>query len=52
MATQTPTIDSQVHAYERNRPERPWNAFLEGPDEVTGDNMVAAMDASASSGLC
>ena len=45
MATQTPTIDSQVHAYERNRPERPWNAFLEGPDEVTGDHMVAAMDA-------
>ena len=44
MATQTPTIDSQVHAYERNRPERPWNAFLEGPDEVTGDDMVAAMD--------
>ena len=45
MATHTPTIDSQVHAYERNRPERPWNAFLEGPDEVTGDDMVAAMDA-------
>ena len=42
---QTPTIDSQVHAYERNHPERPWNAFLEGPDEVTGDDMVAAMDA-------
>ncbi len=45
MATQTTTIDSQVHAYERNRPERPWNAFLEGPDEVTGDDMVAAMGA-------
>ena len=45
MATQTPTIDSQVHAYERNRPERPWNAFLEGPDEVTGDDMVKAMSA-------
>ena len=45
MATQTPTIDSQVHAYERNRPDRPWNAFLEGPDEVTGDDMVAAMNA-------
>ena len=42
MATQTITIDSQVHAYERNRPERPWNGFLEGPDEVTGDDMVAA----------
>ena len=45
MATQTPTIDSQVHAYERNRPERPWIGFLQGPDEVTGNDMVAAMDA-------
>ncbi len=45
MATRTPTIDSQVHAYERNRPERPWSSFLQGPDEVTGDDMVAAMDA-------
>ena len=45
MATRTPTIDSQVHAYERNRPERPWSGFLQGPDEVTGDDMVAAMDA-------
>ena len=45
MATRTPTIDSQVHAYERNRPERPWRGFLQGPDEVTGDEMVAAMDA-------
>ena len=45
MATQTPTIDSQVHAYERNRPERPWRNFLPGPGEVTGDDMVAAMDA-------
>ena len=45
MATQTLTIDSQVHSYERNRPERPWNATLEGPVEVTGDDMVAAMDA-------
>ena len=45
MATRTPTIDSQVHAYERNRPERPWRGFLQGPDEVTGDDMVAAMDA-------
>ena len=50
MATQTPTIDSQVHAYERNRPGRPWNAFLEGPDEVTGDDMVAAMGAVGVSG--
>ena len=44
MATQNPIIDSQVHAYERNRPERPWAGFLQGPDEVTGDDMVAAMD--------
>ena len=39
------TIDSQVHAYERNRPERPWSGELAGPAEVTGDDMVAAMDA-------
>ena len=45
MATRTPTIDCQVHCYERNRPERPWQGRLEGPEEVTGDNMVAAMDA-------
>ena len=45
MTTHTPTIDSQVHAYERNSPERPWQGFLQGPDEVTGDDMVAAMDA-------
>ena len=50
MATQrntpvTPTIDSQVHAYERDRPERPWAGSWGGPPEVTGDNMVVAMDA-------
>ena len=45
MATQSPTIDSQVHSYERDRPERPWSGTLKGPDEVTGDDMVAAMDA-------
>ena len=45
MATQTTTIDSQVHAYERNSPERPWAGTLRGPDEVTGDDMVVAMDA-------
>jgi len=39
------TIDSQVHAYERNHPGRPWAATLAGPPEVTGDDMVAAMDA-------
>ena len=39
------TIDAQVHAYERDHPGRPWHAVLHGPDEVTGDDMVAAMDA-------
>jgi L-fuconolactonase len=39
------TIDSQVHAYERNHPGRPRIGTLQGPAEVTGDQMVAAMDA-------
>lgn len=39
------TIDVQVHAYERNHPGRPWVGHLPGPAEVTGDDMVAAMDA-------
>ena len=39
------TIDCQVHCYQRNHAERPWLGFLTGPDEVTGDDMVAAMDA-------
>ncbi len=39
-----PIIDSQVHAYERNHPGRPWAGFLHGPAEATGDQMVAAMD--------
>jgi L-fuconolactonase len=38
------TIDAQVHAYERNHPGRPWAAVLHGPPEVTGKDMVAAMD--------
>jgi predicted TIM-barrel fold metal-dependent hydrolase len=38
-------IDAQVHAYERNHPGRPWSTVLTGPPEVTGDQMVAAMDA-------
>jgi predicted TIM-barrel fold metal-dependent hydrolase len=38
-------IDAQVHAYERNHPGRPWAATLHGPSAVTGDDMVAAMDA-------
>jgi predicted TIM-barrel fold metal-dependent hydrolase len=39
------TIDVQVHAYERNHPGRPWVGTLVGPAEVSGDQMVAAMDA-------
>ncbi len=39
------TIDAQVHAYERDHPGRPWAAVLHGPPEVTGEDMVAAMDA-------
>jgi predicted TIM-barrel fold metal-dependent hydrolase len=38
------TIDAQVHAYERDHPGRPWRAVLHGPPEVTGDQMVAAME--------
>ena len=45
MTTRPLTIDCQVHCYERNRPERPWHGHLEGPEEVTGDDMVAAMAA-------
>jgi len=40
-----PTIDAQVHAYERDHPGRPWANVLAGPPEVTGEQMVAAMDA-------
>jgi predicted TIM-barrel fold metal-dependent hydrolase len=39
------TIDCQVHTYERNHSGRPWVGHLQGPPEVTGDDMVAAMDA-------
>ncbi len=41
----TPVIDCQVHAYERDHPGRPWAGTLAGPDQVTGDDMVSAMDA-------
>ena len=44
MSTVHPTIDAQVHAYERNHPDRPWAGTLAGPPEVTGDDMVDAMD--------
>ena len=39
------TIDAQVHCYERDHPGRPWHSVLHGPAEMTGDQMVAAMDA-------
>ena len=39
-----PIIDAQVHCYERNHPGRPWAAVLAGPPEVTGPDMVKAMD--------
>jgi predicted TIM-barrel fold metal-dependent hydrolase len=45
-----PIIDAQVHSYERNHPGRPWHAVLAGPPEVTGDQMVAAMDAAGVDG--
>ncbi|MFO1188923.1 MAG: amidohydrolase family protein [Alphaproteobacteria bacterium] len=44
------TIDAQVHVYERNRPGRPWHAVLHGPNEVTGKDMVAALDANGVDG--
>lgn len=37
-------IDAQVHVYERNHPGRPWANKLHGPPEMTGDQMIAAMD--------
>ena len=43
-------IDVQVHAYERNHPGRPWAGVLHGPPEVTGDDMVKAMDAAGVDG--
>ncbi len=40
-----PIIDSQVHAYAANTPDRPWHSVPNWPDHVTGNEMVAAMDA-------
>jgi predicted TIM-barrel fold metal-dependent hydrolase len=40
-----PIIDSQVHAYEANTPQRPWDTVPNWPEHVTGDEMIAAMDA-------
>ena len=40
-----PVIDCQVHAYAANTPARPWANTPNWPAHVTGDEMVAAMDA-------
>ncbi len=40
-----PIVDVQVHAYEADHAARPWVDHLAGPAHVTGDEMVAAMDA-------
>ena len=37
-------IDSQVHVYAANTPDRPWHRVPNWPDHVTGDEMVEAMD--------
>ena len=37
-------IDSQVHAYEANTANRPWDTIPNWPKQVTGDQMVEAMD--------
>ena len=37
-------IDSQVHAYAANTPQRPWHNVPNWPPHVTGDEMCAAMD--------
>ena len=49
MPDSTPTIDCQVHAYDRNN-ESNFRAVLTGPATVTGDAMVAAMDANGVDG--
>ena len=40
-----PIIDSQVHAYAANTPDRPWHMTPNWPPSVNGEEMVAAMDA-------
>lgn len=37
-------IDSQVHAYEANTPQRPWVSKPNWPASATGDEMVAEFD--------
>ena len=45
-----PIIDSQVHVYERDHAGRPWHGVLAGPPEVTGEQMVAELDAAGVNG--
>jgi len=44
-------IDSQIHVYERDRPERPWAGPVTGPLEFTGDDLVTAMDEAGVDGV-
>ena len=37
-------LDCQVHAYEADNPARPWAHTLTGPLEITGEQLIAAMD--------
>ncbi|PHV67144.1 amidohydrolase family protein [Williamsia muralis] len=37
-------IDAQIHVYEPDHPGRPWKGRLVGPDSMTGEEMLAAMD--------
>jgi L-fuconolactonase len=37
-------IDTQVHLYEINHPGRPWAQPIAGPEHVTGEEQLAAMD--------
>jgi predicted TIM-barrel fold metal-dependent hydrolase len=40
-----PIIDSQVHCYAANTPDRPWHSIPNWPAHATGNEMVVAMDA-------
>jgi L-fuconolactonase len=42
--TRMPVIDAQVHCYGRNTPDSPWTDPFPGPAEMTGEDMVKAMD--------
>jgi L-fuconolactonase len=37
-------IDSQVHLYEPDHESRPWAQKIAGPEHVTGEEQIAAMD--------